>query len=165
MTTSTVTTIDLGNTIQPVGVPTASVVVLVYRGALGAQTLDAADLEQAVVHPLTAAFSAIQHHWPAITEAHRRGRVLVLAPVSAALGDPLRPLDCAVTGALISFVRSVAIELQRHDGSANAIFYETDPNEPAVTELVAALTAEHAAAVTGQEIFAANGTDLGRLHP
>ena len=165
MTTSAFTTIDLADTTPPADAPASSVVVLVYRGADGDPTLDTADLERAVVDPLMTAFSAVQHHWTAITEARHRGRVVILAPASAALGDPLRPLDCAVTGALISFVRSVAIELQRHGGAANAVFYDTDPNEPAVTELIAALTAEHAAAVTGQEIYAANGTDLGRLHP
>ncbi|MFC9761799.1 hypothetical protein [Rhodococcus jostii] len=165
MTTSAFTTIDLTATTPPADAPASSVVVLVYRGAEGDPTLDTADLERAVVDPLMAAFSAVQHHWTAITEARHRGRVVVLAPASAALGDPLRPLDCAVSGALISFVRSVAIELQRHGGAANAVFYDTDPNEPAVSELIAALTAEHAAAVTGQEIYAANGTDLGRLHP
>ncbi|TCN43579.1 prepilin-type processing-associated H-X9-DG protein [Rhodococcus sp. SMB37] len=165
MTTSTFTTIDLAGTTQPARAPASSVVVLVYRGTESDQTIDTADLERAVAHPLMAAFSAVQHHWPAITDARHRGRVVVLAPATAALGDPPRPLDCAVTGALISFVRSVAIELQRHGGAANAVFYDTDPNEPAVTELIAALTAEHAGAVTGQEIYAANGTDLGRLHP
>lgn len=165
MTTSAFTTIDLADTTPPADAPASSVVVLVYRGAEGDPTLDTADLERAVVDPLMTAFSAVQHHWTAITEARHRGRVVVLAPASAALGDPLRPLDCAVTGALISFVRSVAIEVQRHGGAANAVFYDTDPNEPAVTELIATLTAEHAAAVTGQEIYAANGTDLGRLHP
>ncbi|MFD7011131.1 hypothetical protein [Rhodococcus jostii] len=165
MTTSAFTTIDLADTTPPADAPASSVVVLVYRGAEGDPTLDTADLERAVVDPLMTAFSAVQHHWAAITEARHRGRVVVLAPASAALGDPLRPLDCAVTGALISFVRSVAIEVQRHGGAANAVFYDTDPNEPAVTELIATLTAEHAAAVTGQEIYAANGTDLGRLHP
>ncbi|NHU46633.1 hypothetical protein [Rhodococcus sp. A14] len=165
MTTSAFTTIDLADTTPPADAPASSVVVLVYRGAEGDPTLDTADLERAVVDPLMTAFSAVQHHWTAITEARHRGRVVILAPASAALGDPLRPLDCAVTGALISFVRSVAIELQRHGGAANAVFYDTDPNEPAVTELIATLTAEHAAAVTGQEIYAANGTDLGRLHP
>ena len=165
MTTSAFTTIDLADTTPPADAPASSVVVLVYRGAEGDPTLDTADLERAVVDPLMTAFSAVQHHWTAITEARHRGRVVILAPASAALGDPLRPLDCAVTGALISFVRSVAIEVQRHGGAANAVFYDTDPNEPAVTELIATLTAEHAAAVTGQEIYAANGTDLGRLHP
>jgi NAD(P)-dependent dehydrogenase (short-subunit alcohol dehydrogenase family) len=165
MTTSTFTTIDLTDTTHAADVPASSVVVLVYRGTKSGQTLDTADFEQAVAHPLMAAFSAVQHHWPAITEARHRGRVVVLAPATAALGDPLRPLDCAVAGALISFVRSVAIELQRHGGAANAVFYETDPKEPAVSELISAVTAEHAAAVTGQEIYATNGTDLGRLHP
>jgi len=165
MTTSAFTTIDLADTTPPADAPASSVVVLVYRGAEGDPTLDTADLERAVVDPLMTAFSAVQHHWTAITEARHRGRVVILAPASAALGDPLRPLDCAVTGALISFVRSVAIEVQRHGGAANAVFYDTDPNEPAVTELIATLTAEHAAAVTGQEIYAANGPDLGRLHP
>ncbi|OLL19965.1 MULTISPECIES: hypothetical protein [unclassified Rhodococcus (in: high G+C Gram-positive bacteria)] len=165
MTASTVTTIDLTDPANPADVAASPVVVLVFRGADGDQTLDTADLEHAVAHPLLSAFSAVQHHWPSITGTHGRGRVVVLAPASAALGDPLRPLDCAVTGALISFVRSVAIELQRHGGAANAIFFDTDPNEPAVTELIATVTAEHATAVTGQEIYAANGADLGRLHP
>ena len=145
--------------------PPADALELVYPGHAAPQALVSDGAQAAVVQPLMTAFATVQQHWAAITAAQSGGRVVVLAPASAALGDPDRPLDAAVVGGLISFVRSVAIELQRHGGTANIVFFDRLPDEPAVQAMVATLLADTTSSVTGQEIYLAGGSSLGRLHP
>ena len=164
MSTSAVATVDLMSrpAVPPSDTP-APALLLTYPGSDRTQALDPERHEVAVVDPLMSAFTAVQHHWPAIV-AHS-GRVLVVAPASAALGDPQRPLDAAVTGGLISLVRSLAIELRRHGATANILFFRDSPEDPALPTMIAALLDESAHAVTGQEIYAADDLGLGKLRP
>ncbi|MET0455747.1 MAG: hypothetical protein ABW137_28225 [Mycobacterium sp.] len=166
MTASTSTRVDLtGEPAAPSTDPPADVLQLIYPGHQEPQVLAGNRYESAVVQPLMTAFSVVQHHWEAITAARGRGRVIVVAPASAALGDPDRPLDAAVVGGLISFVRSVAIELQRHGATAHILFFDETPDDPAVQAMIDTLVADVSGTVTGQEIYLAGGAALGRAHP
>ncbi|MGB3481084.1 MAG: hypothetical protein WBB07_02550 [Mycobacterium sp.] len=156
------------NTVELAAVPSASppdppspTLILVYRGSDQPNTLNPVVHDTAVVDPLTSAFSAVQHHWPSVVE--HAGRIVVLAPALAALGDADKPLDAAVTGGLISLVRSLAIELERHGATANTILFDTAPDEPSVQVLITAVLDEQARSITGQEIYA--GAGLGKLRP
>lgn len=137
--------------------------LLVYTGTDNA-VLDPGLIESAVLDPLSTAFAAVQRHWRALTAAAENGRLVIAAPAHAALGDPDRPLDSAVVGALISFVRSVAIELRKSNGSANTVLFEQNVSESGCAEVIRTLITSTRTA-TGQEIFVTDGLDLGRLHP
>lgn len=159
-------TIDIADVAtEPMTDPPVDVLQLIYRGNDEPHTLDPARYESAVVEPLLTAFSAAQHHWESITAAQSRGRIIVVAPAVAALGDPARPLDAAVVGGLISFVRSVAIELHRSGATANILFFDTAPDDHAVAAMVATLVETAASSATGQEIYLAGGSTLGKLRP
>lgn len=166
MNVSTTVTVDLTSdpTASLTGPPT-EVLLLTYPGNEQPQAL-APDLhESTVVQPLMTAFAAVQHHWASIVAAQTRGRVVVLAPAVAALGHPEKPLDAAVVGGLISFVRSLAIELQRYGATAHILFFDDTPNDPAVQVMIATLIDDTSYTVTGQEIYLANDTSLGKLRP
>lgn len=137
--------------------------LLVYPGSDNAQELDPTVHDEAVLGPLRTAFAAVQHHWGAVVE--HAGRVIVVAPALAALGDPDRPLDAAVTGGLISLVRSLAIELQRHGATAHILFFDQTPDDPALQVMITALLDDDAGTMTGQEIYVTGQTSLGKLHP
>ena len=166
MTTFTTTSVDLMNdpTSPLTGSPT-DVLQLIYPGSEGPQTLAANRFDSAIVSPLMAAFTAVQYHWASVTAAQSDGRVIVVAPAMAALGDPDRPLDAAVVGGLISFVRSVAIELQRSGATANILLFDRTPDDPAVQAMMATLVDPTSSTVTGQEIYLAGGSTLGKLRP
>jgi NAD(P)-dependent dehydrogenase (short-subunit alcohol dehydrogenase family) len=164
MSVELIATVDLAGAPESAqaGAP-AQAVLLIYPGAQMPQALDSDLYESSVIRPLMTAFAAVQHHWASIAGAC--GRVIVLAPATAALGDPERPLDAAVVGGLISFVRSVAIELHRHGATAHILLFDHSPNEPAVQAMIETLVAKDSCSVTGQEIYLANDTSLGKLHP
>lgn len=141
----------------------ASTVVLVYEGSDDAE-LQSGQIQSNVTDPLVNAFTVVRDRWNAITKAGEAGRVVVAAPAIAAMGDPDRPMDSAVVGALISFVRSVAIELRKSGGSANTVLFEKSVSDRKCEALINVLINEPRMA-TGQEIFVTDGLDLGRLHP
>lgn len=162
MTVAPMVTIELtAERSTPPSEPPAPTLVLVYRGSDGRHTLNTEIHDSATVEPLFSAFQAAQHHWPSVVE--HAGRIIVLAPALAALGDADRPLDAAVTGGLLSLVRSLAIELERHGATANTILFDETPEEPAVRVMITALLDEQARSITGQEIYA--GASLGKLRP
>ncbi|MGW0163000.1 hypothetical protein ACWDUN_27130 [Mycobacterium sp. NPDC003323] len=160
MTATAMATVDLTSG-PPTTQPPTPTLVLIYRGSDRPHGINLETNDTATVEPLMSAFHAVQHHWSSVME--HAGRIIVVAPASTALGDADKPLDAAVTGGLISLIRSLAIELERHHATANTILFDTAPDEPAVQVMIAALTHEQARSITGQEIFA--GASLGKLHP
>jgi hypothetical protein len=138
-------------------------IVLVYKGSSYAD-LETELVQARVTDPLVTAFTVVRNQWDALVAAGDAGRVVVVAPAAAALGDPDRPFDSAVVGALISFVRSVAIELQKSGGSANTVLFEENISDRKCQDLIDVLIHKSGIA-TGQEIFVTDGLHLGRLHP
>ena len=165
MKTLATATVDLTSPTEPTTDPPAEVLQLIYPGDARPQDLASETYEAATIDPLMAAFAAVQHHWASITTAQSHGRIIVVAPAAAALGDPDRPLDAAVVGGLISFVRSIAIELQRCGATAHILFFDETPHDPAVQAMIATLVDPTSSSATGQEIYLAGGATLGKLLP
>lgn len=122
------------------------------------------DVSTSVINSLCAAFEVVQTAWADIVAAGTSGRLIVVAPASAALGDSEQIPASAVTGGLISMVRSLAIELAKSGGTANTIL--EDPGDEATTDgLITHLASPHATGITGQELYTAGILSTGRLHP
>ncbi len=155
MTANTTDTrsIQVDSTQQP------GVLVVTYHGANHANLPGGSEIDL-----LCEAFEAIQHGWEAVVTAGELGRIVAVAPAAAALGEPALLADAAVTGGLISLVRSLAIELAKSGGTANTLLY--DPARPSATRaMLHALTSPDGSDVTGQEIYVAGSLSTGRLHP
>ena len=118
---------------------------------------------------LTRNFELIQHYVRRAIAQRRGGHVLALLPSAAAIGDPLDTPTSAVTGGMLSLLRTLALELRKLDMTVNTILYDEVNGEIVhmgdVVALLATLAAQAHGAITGQEIYACNGNDAGRLHP
>jgi hypothetical protein len=87
------------------------------------------------------------------------------------MGDPASVCNSAVAGALLSFLRTTALELRKTKVTANTIMYHDasdqlgTASQASAAALVQFLLDVDAGAVNGQEIYAASAADVGRLHP
>lgn len=105
----------------------------------------------------------------------RPGRLLILLPGEAAMGDPGRPVESALAGAMLSLCRTVALEVRKRPVTINAVMYRpssgTDDAEAArsrwagVAAQIRTLAQPACRDVNGQEIFVTAALDVGRLHP
>ncbi|MBM9464396.1 hypothetical protein JL108_13125 [Aeromicrobium sp. YIM 150415] len=91
--------------------------------------------------------------------------IAVLLPADAALGRANASLAGALTDGLMSFFRTIAIELRKEDISVNVVFYDSLDEEDAA--VVGALLGAYrnALAITGQETYTGRGPNLGKVKP
>ncbi|WP_180900583.1 hypothetical protein [Martelella soudanensis] len=99
-------------------------------------------------------------------------RFVVLLRGAAAMGQKDDLLNSALAGAMLSLGRTLSLELKKVGGSWNTIMYSSDlgvDNESdsiaPVAALISVLAGSSGSAINGQEIFAMQGADVGRLHP
>lgn len=99
-------------------------------------------------------------------------RVVVLADEAAVLGDPVRPGESAVAGAVVALVRTLAMELRRRGSCINLVLGNTieRPGAPEGTSIADVLSAVDALLccgpdTTGEEVHLAAGSHLGRVRP
>lgn len=156
------TRVSSGSTIEvDTGHRQPGVLVLRYHGSHDQGMPGSPEIDS-----LCDAFDAIQRSWDDIVAAGTAGRIVVIAPASAALGEPTTHwVDAAVTGGLISLVRSLAIELSKYGGTANTLLIDPAASSSATGLILAALTAPDASDITGQELYTAGPLSTGRLHP
>jgi NAD(P)-dependent dehydrogenase (short-subunit alcohol dehydrogenase family) len=140
-------------------------VVLVPRVPAGGdftQTTDEvldADLGGALRELLT----AVQAVLPSF--ADRRGHLIILLPAEPTLGQVGSAVPGAFCGAALSLARTLALELARDHITVNTVLHG-EPSPAIRAGLAAQLVALAGSdAATGQEIYIADGTDLGRLRP
>jgi hypothetical protein len=99
--------------------------------------------------------------------AEMDGRIILLVPGNAAMGDPSRPILSTYAGALLSLSRTSALEARKGRCTVNVLMHD-EWNEAVAEALAAqvfALSRPAAQALNGQEIYAMGGRDVGRLHP
>jgi NAD(P)-dependent dehydrogenase (short-subunit alcohol dehydrogenase family) len=130
---------------------------------------DRGDAWSGIAAELTHILELIQHYVRRAIAQRSGGHVVALLPAGAAMGDALDTPASALSGGMLSLFRTLALELRKLDMTVNTILYEVGDDGIAYTAEVAALLATFAAqangAITGQEIYACNGNDAGRLHP
>ncbi|MFG1316214.1 hypothetical protein [Xanthobacter autotrophicus] len=94
------------------------------------------------------------------------GRIVVLLSSEATMGDPSNPAGSALAGAMLSLSRTVALECRKGRNTINTIMFDPmERNADAVALQIGALAHPASRSVSGQEIFAAGASDVGRLHP
>jgi len=99
------------------------------------------------------------------------GRISVMLPGEAAMGEPASPNASAVAGAMLSLSRTVALETRKGRSTVNTIMYGPALAAhslgcfEAVAVQVVALLRPASRGINGQEIFATGAVDVGRLHP
>jgi hypothetical protein len=84
-------------------------------------------------------------------------------PAADAMGDPDDAAGSALAGGLLSLGRTWAIELRKTGVPVNCVMVDADL--AACAPLLATLAQQPDCAMTGQEIFVAHGSDVGRLRP
>ena len=130
---------------------------------------DHSDAWSRIAAELTRNFELIQQYVCRAIEQRSGGHVVALLPAGAAMGDASDTPASALSGGMLSLFRTLALELRKLDMTVNTILYEVGGDGIAYTAEVAALlttlTAQANGAITGQEIYACNGNDAGRLHP
>ena len=106
--------------------------------------------------------------------ALRSGLSITIAVDSeAALGDPARVIDSINADALLSFARSLSLEMKRRDNTVNVVMTDTiDREDSALTghddrAVAARLKSliDEGTESTGQELYLGAATHLGRLRP
>lgn len=135
------------------------------------RTIDAGTLRQ-TLHDVVA---TIQSHVLATEANSNVAAVLVILDADAAMGDSEHAgtetfWEAALAGAALSMTRTLAIELAKPGHSVNALLVDPRPSrETATLDAVAAqasvLLTQPTPVITGQQIFAAEGHDTGRLRP
>ncbi|MFC9840274.1 hypothetical protein ACFVKB_41885 [Rhodococcus sp. NPDC127530] len=120
---------------------------------------DAKALIADVVHSLQSAVTKFREQGIA------HGSVAVLVPAKAVLGESRSVLPGLVGGAVLSLCRTMAIELKKDSVSLNTVLH----GDFSVAECAAIASLLHvfrsSPALTGQEIYTADGPDLGRIKP
>jgi len=134
------------------------------------RSADGSDAWSGVAVELTRNFELIQHYVHRAIAQRRGGHVLALLPAAAAMSDALDTPTSALTGGMLSLSRTLALELRKLDITVNTLLYEGGGGDEIaymadVAALLATLAAQADGAITGQEIYACNGNDVGRLHP
>lgn len=137
------------------------VTVLRYHGT--SDTVSANGLFE--IDTLCSAFDLIKATWADVEAAGRSGRIVIVAPATSALGEREHRIDAAVTGGMISLVRSLAIELSKSGATANTVLVDPAASSASADLLITALTSPDAFEITGQELYAAGAVSTGRLHP
>ena len=122
-----------------------------------------------VATELTRNFELIQRFVRSAIAQKRGGHLVALLPAAAAMGDPLDGGTSALTGGMLSLVRTLALEFRKLGMTANAVLYDRAgsgiEHAAAVASLVQTLVAQPGNAISGQTIFACSAGDTGRLHP
>jgi hypothetical protein len=140
---------------------------LVVVPALAAH--DKANVWTAVAEALACNFELIQHFVRRSIASKRAGHVVALLPATAAMGDPSDAGTSALTGGMLSLIRTLTLEFMKLGMTANAVLFERHGATLSYTEelamLVETLVAQPGHVITGQSIYACAGTDAGRLHP
>ncbi|MFC9766173.1 hypothetical protein [Rhodococcus jostii] len=120
---------------------------------------DAKTLIADVVHSLQSAVTKFREQGVA------HGSIVVLAPAKAVLGESSSVLPGLVGGAVLSLCRTIAIELKKDSVSLNTVLH----GDFSVAECAAIASLLHVfrcnPALTGQEIYTADGPHLGRIKP
>lgn len=119
-----------------------------------------------------ALFFALVHVLQRITLDVRDGRedahhsVAILVPSDVALGTRNAVLPALLTGAVLSFVRTIAIELKKDAITVNTILYGDLDDQAEASSICSLLeTYRVATTLTGQETYTASGPNLGRIKP
>jgi NAD(P)-dependent dehydrogenase (short-subunit alcohol dehydrogenase family) len=145
-----------------------AVVVVPRVPAPGALTsLTARNLDTEVADPLVDVLGVVQQALPAL-RATGDGRLVFVLPVAPVMGEPSSTAAAAVVGGILSMARTLAIELDRDSVTVNTLV--ADPGRlnalgPSLAAQLAVLLGPDGAGLTGQEIYAAGGVELGRLRP
>ena len=105
---------------------------------------------------------AVEHFQSVETDG---ATMAVLLPADAALGRANASLAGALTDGLMSFFRTIAIELLKDAISVNVVFYDSldDEDAAAVGALLDAY--RNAPSITGQETYTGRGPNLGKVKP
>lgn len=88
--------------------------------------------------------------------------ITLLIPAACAMGDPGDGAGSALAGGLLSLARTWAIELRKTGVPVNCLMVD---GLAACADLLVTLAGQPGCAITGQEIFVAGGSDVGRLRP
>jgi hypothetical protein len=130
---------------------------------------DPGSIWREVANELTRNFELVQSYVRQCIANKRRGHVVALLPAAAAMGDPADSGTSALCGGMLSFVRTLALELRKLDMTVNAVFFESRDGNPEhageLAALLQTLGGQAGHAITGQAIYACAGCDAGRLHP
>lgn len=89
-------------------------------------------------------------------------RLVFVLPADPVMGISGGAAASAVTNAVLSMARTLAIELARDGTSVNVLAVGSTT---ALQAQLAALLGEGGRDITGQEVYLTGGTDLGRVHP
>lgn len=144
-------------------------VILVRTPALQPfSTTDDHDLES-VEATFVTFVHALQRATRAVRERHEgesHHSIAVLVPSGAALGAPNSVLPSLLVGAVLSFTRTIAIELKKDAITVNTVLY-SDLTDSAEAHTISTLleTYRTAATLTGQETYTSSGPNLGRIKP
>ena len=123
---------------------------------------------------LSGTFDTIKQIADCFEQSGRAARFILMLPGALAMGARGNINGAAITGALLSLARTLALELKKVGGTVNTIFYEEVgdarhglsmawPED--LAEAVASLSVRNSGGINGQELFVLSAADVGRLHP
>ena len=116
----------------------------------------------AFVHALQRATIAVREN----RESESHHSIAILIPSDAALGTRDAVLPSMLVGAVLSFTRTMAIELKKDAITANSVLYgNLDDDAEASTISTLLETFRTATTLTGQETYTFSGPNLGRIKP
>ena len=116
----------------------------------------------AFVHALQRATIAVREN----RESESHHSIAILIPSDAALGTRDAVLPSMLVGAVLSFTRTMAIELKKDAITANSVLYgNLDDDAEASTISTLLETYRAATTLTGQETYTSSGPNLGRIKP
>ncbi|EME56241.1 hypothetical protein G352_22171 [Rhodococcus ruber BKS 20-38] len=91
--------------------------------------------------------------------------IVILLPAKAALGERNCVLPSMLAGAVLSFARTIAIELKKDAITVNTVLYGGLDDAEVCTIHALLETYRTATTLTGQETYTASGPNLGRIKP
>ncbi|WP_371881407.1 hypothetical protein [Caballeronia sp. S22] len=118
-----------------------------------------------VQHELTGVFRLVQQYIRAVSAEGRGGHIFGLVPANAAMGDPADCHGSALAGGMLSFWRTLALEVVKFRMTANIVLYGERTDWGDLAAMIHTLMSQNQGTITGQEIYADAGRDGGRLHP
>jgi hypothetical protein len=127
-------------------------------------------LEASVEQPLLWTVTELQTVISRLIETERPGRLVVVLPSDHAMGVDGNAAAGTVCGGILSMCRTLSMELKRKSIAVNVLLVDTDaclegPEVAASLRQQLALLLDLDSWMTGQEIWVADGSELGRKRP
>lgn len=127
-------------------------------------------LEASVAQPLLWTVTQLQMVTARLIEAGKPGRLVVVLPSNQALGVDGNAAAGTICGGVLSMCRTLSMELKRKSIAVNVLLVDVDacrevPEVATSLRQQLALLLDLDSWMTGQEIWVADGSELGRKRP